>query len=179
MASYILRRLLLIIPTLIGIMVINFALIQTAPGGPVEQALSQLSGFGMSDATARITGSDAGMEAGNAGGAAGGGAISGADAAGAATATSSTSNYRGAEGLSPALIAEIEKKYGFDKPIHIRFLHMMGNYLRFDFGDSFFKGRPVVDLVLEKMPVSISLGCLLYTSPSPRDLSTSRMPSSA
>ena len=128
-------------------MVINFLLIQTAPGGPVEQALAQLGGFGV-DVTARISGNDAGAEIGN------------ADSAGlgASEQGSQVSPYRGAQGLSPELIAEIEEKFGFDKPLHQRFVQMMGNYLRFDFGESFFKDQPVVALVLDKMPVSISLG---------------------
>ena len=139
MIGYIVRRLLLIVPTLVGIMVINFVLIQTAPGGPVEQALAQIGGFAV-DVTSRVSGNDAG------------------EADGAGDAASSSSHYRGAQGLDPDLIAELERQYGFDKPLHVRFLRMMGNYLRFDFGESFFRDRRVVDLVLEKMPVSISLG---------------------
>jgi len=134
--SYIIRRLLLIIPTLFGIMVVNFVIVQAAPGGPVEQLLSQVTTPGVS-ATARVTG-EQGDEAG--GGAGEGGA------------------YRGAQGLDPDIIAEIEAMYGFDQPPHQRFLMMMWDYARFDFGESFFVDRPVVDLVLEKMPVSISLG---------------------
>ncbi len=144
MLSYIIRRLLLIIPTLFGIMVINFAVIQFAPGGPIEQLVAELEGTDVS-ATSRITGG-------------------GADTPGQ-TGQQQTgqigdegSRYRGARGLNPKLIADLEKQFGFDKPAHVRFLEMMANYLAFDFGDSFFKGRPVVDLVLEKMPVSISIG---------------------
>ena len=143
MFAYIVRRLLLIIPTLIGIMVINFFIIQTAPGGPVEQALAQLQGLGV-DATARISGTDQGETVGAQGGSNAGSA--------------STSRYRGAQGVSPALIADLERQYGFDKPIHVRFFQMMGDYLRFDFGESFFRDQGVVELVLDKMPVSISLG---------------------
>jgi len=142
MLAYIVRRVLLIIPTLFGIMVINFIIVQAAPGGPVEQVIAKLRGTAIS-ATARVSGV-------------------GADIAGqiGATGTGGTaaSKYRGARGLDPALIAEIEKLYGFDKPPLDRFLMMMGNYIKFDFGNSFYRDESVVDLVLEKLPVSISLG---------------------
>ena len=143
MAAYVVRRVLLMIPTLFGIMVINFIVVQAAPGGPVEQLIARISGAAV-DATARIGGADLGetrqAQAGQAGDA------------------SIVGKYRGARGLDPEFIAEIEKLYGFDKPAHMRFLQMIGNYLRFDFGDSFFRDRSVVDLVVDKMPVSISLG---------------------
>ena len=140
MTAYIIRRLLLIIPTLFGIMVINFFIVQLAPGGPVEQAIAQITGEG-SAITERITRG-------------GGGEIRQQQ-----TASESTSGrYRGAQGLDPEFIAELERRFGFDKPLHERFFGMMGDYLRFDFGDSFFRDRSVVDLVLDKMPVSISLG---------------------
>jgi microcin C transport system permease protein len=140
MTAYIIRRLLLIIPTLLGIMVINFVVIQLAPGGPVEQAIAQLTGEG-AQITERITRSGTGeaLQVGT-------------------KAQDVTSRYRGAQGLDPDFIAELEKRFGFDKPMHERFILMMGNYLVFDFGESFFRDRKVVDLVLEKMPVSISLG---------------------
>jgi microcin C transport system permease protein len=141
MLAYIIRRLLLIIPTLLGIMVINFAIVQVAPGGPVEQAIARLEGTAIS-ATARISGE--------------GGETVGTREQQATS--SEDSGYRGARGLDPDFIKELERMYGFDKPAHERFLEMMRNYLVFDFGESFFKGRRVVDLVLEKMPVSISLG---------------------
>jgi microcin C transport system permease protein len=141
MLAYIIRRLLLIIPTLLGIMVINFAIVQVAPGGPVEQAIARLEGTAIS-ATARISGE--------------GGETVGTREQQATS--SEDSRYRGARGLDPDFIKELERMYGFDKPAHERFLEMMRNYLVFDFGESFFKGRRVVDLVLEKMPVSISLG---------------------
>ena len=144
MIAYIIRRLLLIVPTLIGIMAINFLIVQAAPGGPVEQALAQIKGE-VTDATARISGSD-GAEAG--------GSSSNTDSGGGG----SSSPYRGARGIDPELIADIEKLYGFDKPAHERFLKMLGDYFRFDFGESFFRDTPVIDLVKEKMPVSISLG---------------------
>jgi microcin C transport system permease protein len=139
MLAYIIRRLLLIIPTLFGIMVLNFAIIQAAPGGPVEQLIAELEGTAIG-ATSRITG-------------AGGETVETPSAPGDDSGT-----YRGRRGLEPEFIAQIEKLYGFDKPAHERFLIMMGNYIRFDFGNSFFRDRPVVDLVIEKMPVSISLG---------------------
>ena len=145
MFAYIIRRLLLIIPTLFGIMVINFLIIQVAPGGPVEQLIAKISGTAV-EATARIGGSS-------------GGELSGANGtAGASAAAETTSKYRGARGLPADLVKDIEKLYGFDKPLHERFFQMIGQYVRFEFGNSFFRDRGVVDLVLDKMPVSISLG---------------------
>lgn len=138
MGAYILRRLALMIPTIVGIMGISFLVIQFAPGGPVEQVIAQLSGSGDSAAD-RLSGG--GNMLGQAGAFDEGGAT-----------------YRGAQGLDPELIAKLEKQFGFDKPPLTRFLDMMWSYIRFDFGDSFFKGRSVVDLIIEKMPVSISLG---------------------
>ena len=140
MTAYIIRRLLLMIPTLFGIMLINFIIIQTAPGGPVEQAIAQITGEG-ADITERITQSGAGETL-----------------APATLQGSSERRYRGAQGLDPEFIKELEQRFGFDKPMHERFFHMMKSYLVFDFGESFFRDRDVVDLVLEKMPVSISLG---------------------
>lgn len=145
MLAYIIRRLLLIIPTLIGIMTINFIIVQAAPGGPVEQALAKLQGDTTS-ATARFTNSD------NSEGGGGSGSSQTLQAGGG------SSKYRGSRGIEPELIAEIEKQYGFDQPAHTRFLKMMGDYFRFDFGDSFYRDTSVIDLVKEKMPVSISLG---------------------
>jgi microcin C transport system permease protein len=147
MAAYILRRLLLIIPTLLGIMIINFAIVQVAPGGPVEQMIAQITGAD-AGATARL-GGGAGGDMGTAGRQA---ELGGQGAGGAEV------KYRGAQGLDPALIARIEKQFGFDKPAHERFFIMVRDYLQFDFGTSFFKGRPVMDLILDKLPVSISLG---------------------
>ncbi len=145
MLAYSVRRLLLIIPTLLGIMLLNFLIVQAAPGGPVEQVIAQLQGLG--DATARIAG------------ASGGDGLTAQQAASQmGDQASANARYAGARGLPPEFIAELEKQFGFDKPIHERFLQMMGNYLRFDFGESFFRSRSVVDLVLDKMPVSISLG---------------------
>lgn len=144
MAAYIVRRLLLIIPTLLGIMVINFVVIQFAPGGPIELLIGRYMGTDV-EATARISGGNQTetVETAPRGEGGDGGRIS---------------KYRGAQGLDPEYIAELEKLYGFDKPAHERFLKMMGQYILFDFGESYFRDRRVVDLVLEKMPVSISLG---------------------
>jgi microcin C transport system permease protein len=144
MLAYIVRRLLLIVPTLFGIMVINFVVIQAAPGGPVEQLIQQITQGGAPDVTARVSGTGTGDLA------------AGAEAR--AGAEQVTSRYRGARGLDPEFILEIERMYGFDKPMHERFFQMMGQYLTFDFGTSYFRDQSVVDLVLEKMPVSISLG---------------------
>jgi len=146
MLAYIIRRLLLIIPTLFGIMVINFFIIQVAPGGPVEQLIGQITGEG-ADITERITRTGDAELSGGGGRQQGGG-----------TDQSPTSKYRGAQGLDPEFIAQIEKLYGFDKPIYERFFVMMKNYVVFDFGDSFFRDESVVGLVISKMPVSISLG---------------------
>lgn len=142
MLAYIVRRLLLVIPTLFGIMVLNFVIIQAAPGGPVEQIIARIQGTAV-EATARV-GGEAGSEVG-------GGSESAAPSEGG-------SAYRGAQGLDPEFIADLEKQFGFDKPIHVRFFKMMGSYLTFDFGESFFKDQKVVDLVIDRMPVSISLG---------------------
>jgi microcin C transport system permease protein len=136
---------ILIIPTLIGIMIINFLIIQSAPGGPVEQLIARIKGTDVM-ATERVAG--AGGETGP------GGGNGGAGAAG----TDVTDQYRGAQGLDPEFIKEIEELYGFDEPLWKRFFIMMGNYFRFNFGESFFRDRKVVDLIAEKMPVSISLG---------------------
>ena len=141
MLAYILRRLMLVVPTLLGIMIINFFIIQAAPGGPVEQMLAQMQGTAVG-ATERFSG-----------GATGGETIARPDMSGGGESV-----YRGARGLPKELIQRIEKMYGFDKPAYERFFLMMKSYLIFDFGDSFFRNRSVVDLVLEKMPVSISLG---------------------
>ena len=138
MAAYILRRLLLIIPTLIGILTINFLIIQAAPGGPVEQTIAQLEGLTNNALP----------------GGAGGGDLTASSSNGNSTASS----YRGGRGLDPNLVAEIEALYGFDKPAHERYFQMLGNYLTFDFGKSFYSDKRVIDLIIEKLPVSISLG---------------------
>ena len=135
MGAYILRRLLLVIPTLIGIMLVNFTLTQFVPGGPVEQILANLEGEG--DAFTAINGGvdqpDLQIEEGN-------------------------SSYEGAQGLPQEFIEELEREFGFDKPPVERFLLMMWNYLRFDFGESYFRSETVLSLVAEKLPVSITLG---------------------
>ena len=141
MTAYIIRRLLLIIPTLLAIMVINFLIIQTAPGGPVEQVIAQLTGEG-SAITERVSRAGTGETL----------------QARPVNATGATSKYRGAQGLDPEFIKQLERQFGFDKPLYERFLQMIGNYIVFDFGESYFRNRSVVDLVLDKMPVSISLG---------------------
>lgn len=149
MTAYILRRLFLVIPTLFGIMVINFVVVQFAPGGPVEQMLAELRGQGGPGAPLeRITGG--GMET-----AAPTGTVRSLDQASAGEASS---RYRGARGLDPEIVAEIERMFGFDRPAHERFVKMMVSYLTFDFGRSFFQDRSVVELLFDKMPVSISLG---------------------
>ena len=146
MYAYILRRLFLIIPTLIGIMIINFAVVQFVRGGPVEQMIAQLTGSAV-DVTARV-GGDAGSEVG----------AGAAKRPQAGSDAGLSSRYRGAQGLPPELIEDIERQFGLDKPAYERFIYMMGNYIRFDFGDSFFQDKSVIQLVFDKMPVSISLG---------------------
>ncbi|MBT7664748.1 MAG: microcin C ABC transporter permease YejB, partial [Rhodospirillaceae bacterium] len=145
MVAYIIRRLLLMIPTLFGIMLLNFVVLQFLPGGPVEQVIAQLTGTAV-DATSRVSG--------------GGGAEvnreqqmsnQGADAA-------VSSKYRGAQGLDPELIKDLERQFGLDKPAYERFSLLVWNYIQFDFGESFFRDQPVIGLVIDKMPVSISLG---------------------
>lgn len=135
MLSYILRRIALMVPTLFGILLVSFTLVQFAPGGPVERVISQLQNpnGGAADRVGGGQGGDAGMQGD-------GGA------------------YRGAQGLDPAFIKELEKQFGFDKPAHERFWKMLGDYARFDFGRSYFRGAPVLELIKEKLPVSVSLG---------------------
>jgi len=140
MFAYIVRRLALIPFTLLGIIAINFVIVQIAPGGPVEQLLSRLKETGV-EATARISGAG-GRET----------------ASGAATGSQGASAYRGAQGLDPAFIAAIERQFGFDKPAHERFLTMLRHYLVFDLGDSYYRNQGVMELVIDKLPVSISLG---------------------
>lgn len=139
MAAYILRRLLLIIPTLFGILTINFLIVQAAPGGPVEQTIANLQGLNTS-ATARFDGSAQ------------------SDLSGGSPSATESSTYRGGRGLDPQLVKQIEAQFGFDKPAHERFFQMLKNYLVFDFGESLFSGKKVTDLIIEKLPVSISLG---------------------
>jgi microcin C transport system permease protein len=144
MATYVLRRILFIIPTLFGIMLISFLVVQFAPGGPVERVIAQLSGSD-TGATSRISGSQSGdfVSRGQAPGASG---------------LDTTSKYRGAQGLDPEFIKRLEQQFGFDKPAYERFFLMLWNYTRFDFGKSYFRDVSVLQLIKEKLPVSISLG---------------------
>ena len=130
MTAYLIRRLLLVIPTLFGIIAINFVVVQFAPGGPVEQVIAELRGHG--DMSSRLGASE--------------------------TEFGGPATYRGARGLDPHMIADIRKMFGFDKPPLTRFLDMVGGYLRFDFGNSFFRGQSVLQLILQRLPVSVSLG---------------------
>jgi microcin C transport system permease protein len=136
MGSYILKRLLLMIPTLLGVMLLTFAIIQFVPGGPIEQIIADLDTPGQADS---LSG--------------GGSEVIGTEGA--------SSKYRGAQGLDPEFIKKLEQQFGFDKPVHERFLSMMGNYLTFDFGTSYFSGKSVISIIIEKMPVSIALGVWL------------------
>src|SRR5579863_6092401 len=145
MLAYIIRRLLLIIPTLFGIMVLNFLIVQAAPGGPIEQIVARLHGTDVA-ATARFGGSAAGDTAGPAGP-----QIKMAE-------SSASSHYPGAQGVDPELIKELEHQFGFDKPLHERFFKMIWDYTRFDFGKSYFRDESVLHLVISKMPVSVSIG---------------------
>lgn len=139
MSWYVLRRLALIVPTLFGILVLNFVIVQAAPGGPVERMVAELKGMHTS-ATGQFAGSSADMmQSGGSG-------------------QTGSSDYRGSQGLPPDLIARIEALYGFDKPPLERFLLMLKNYASFEFGDSYYRGRPVTELIVERLPVSISLG---------------------
>lgn len=139
MLNYVLRRLLLMIPTLLGILLVSFVVIQFVPGGPVERMIAELQGHG-SDATSRFSGGGS------------------SDFASGGGATGEQSNYRGAQGLDPDFIKELERMYGFDKPAPERFFLMLKNYATFDLGISYYRDVSVIDLMLEKMPVSISLG---------------------
>ena len=143
MAVYILRRLLLMIPTMIGIMAISFLVVQFAPGGPIERIIAQLQGTDVS-ATSRITG--------------GSGDFGGINTGPGAASDPVQSKYRGAQGLDPEFIKSLERQFGFDKPAYQRFGLMLWNYFRFDFGESYFRDVGVLDLIREKLPVSISLG---------------------
>lgn len=138
MGAYILRRLLLIIPTLFGMMLVNFTLTQFVPGGPIDQIIAQMEGEG--NVMEGVTGG-------------------GSDVAASGDAQSSGSDqYLGARGLDPEFIAELEREFGFDKPPVVRFFTMIWNYTRLDFGESYFRSIGVLELVMEKLPVSITLG---------------------
>src|SRR5215470_11732056 len=145
MLHYLLKRLLLIIPTLFGIMLVSFTIVQFAPGGPVERIIAQLTGHDSSMVT-RIGGG-------------GGETLGGAQSQlGQGAADVVTSKYRGAQGLDPEFIKSLEKQFGFDKPAYVRFFIMMRDYITFDFGKSYFRDVSVLQLIKEKLPVSISLG---------------------
>src|SRR6516164_2686970 len=148
MTAYITRRILFMIPTLVGIMLATFVVVQFAPGGPVEQVIAKISGAD-TGAASRISGSPGG-DFGARGQMQGG---AGADAI--------NSKYRGARGLDPEFIKSLEKQFGFDKPAYQRFFLMLWNYSRFDFGKSYFRDTSVLKLIREKLPVSISLGIWL------------------
>jgi microcin C transport system permease protein len=145
MLAYIIRRLLLIIPTLFGIMTLNFLIVQAAPGGPIEQIVAKLHGNDVA-ATARFGGSATGDSAAPVGQQI------------KTDAGSSASRYPGAQGVDPELIKELEHQFGFDEPLYKRFGKMIWNYTRFDFGKSYFRDESVFRLVISKMPVSVSLG---------------------
>ena len=142
MAAYIIRRILFMIPTLLGILLVSFVVVQFAPGGPVERVIAQISGSD-TGATSRISGSQGG-DFGSRAQAGPGGEVS--------------SKYRGAQGLDPEFIKNLEKQFGFDKPAYQRFGLMLWNFTTFDFGKSFFRDTSVLQLVKEKLPVSMSLG---------------------
>jgi microcin C transport system permease protein len=142
MTAYILRRLALMIPTIFGIMLVSFVVVQFAPGGPVERVIAQLMGDDIS-ATSRVSGGSSDL---------------GRAAQPSVGSEGVNSKYRGAQGLDPKFIKELEKQFGFDKPAPERFFLMLWNFIRFDFGKSYFRDAKVIDLIVEKMPVSISLG---------------------
>ena len=143
MMAYIIRRLLLVVPTLWIIITINFFVVQIAPGGPVDQMIASLEGAGPG-LISRVTGQSRGEL----------GSPTRMDAEGRKRG----GRYKGARGLDPELIAMVERQFGFDKPIYERYVTMLIDYLSFDFGDSLFKGRTVIELVIERLPVSVSLG---------------------
>jgi microcin C transport system permease protein len=144
MLAYIARRLLLMVPTLFGIMVVNFIVVQAAPGGPVELMIARIKGHA-AEATARVGGSATGETAAP-------------QMPGAAPGGEGSSTYRGARGLDPELIRQLERQFGFDRPAHERFFRMLRSYVTFDFGTSFFRDQRVIDLIVQKLPVSVSLG---------------------
>jgi|694.fasta_scaffold33509_4 microcin C transport system permease protein len=137
MISYIARRLLLVFPTMLGIMLLNFIIVQAAPGGPIQQVISQMRGDA-SDVDSRLGGSGDQMQRDQTFG--------------------TDQSYRGAQGIDPAFIKQLEKQFGFDKPAHERFFLMLKNYARFDFGKSYFRDKSVIEVIKAKLPVSISLG---------------------
>ena len=138
MGTYIIKRLLLMIPTLLGVMFLTFLVIQFVPGGPIEQIIAELENPNQAGSRLDSGTENVGQEGGD-----------------------QSSTYRGAKGLDPEFIKKLEKQFGFDKPPAERFALMLWNYLRFDFGDSYFSGKPVITMIREKMPVSASLGLWL------------------
>jgi microcin C transport system permease protein len=144
MAAYLIRRILLMIPTLLGIMFVSFVVVQFAPGGPIERVIAQISGSD-TGATSRISGSP-------------GGDFGARGQAQNNAAGNANSKYRGAQGLDPEFIKSLEKQFGFDKPAYQRFGIMLWNYATFDFGKSYFRDVSVLQLIKEKLPVSMSLG---------------------
>ena len=136
MIAYAIRRIALMIPTLFAIMVVNFVIVQAAPGGPIQQMISKLKGSDIA-ATERVSSTGGELRS---------------------QSNSTQTQYRGARGLDPTFIKELEKQYGFDKPPLDRFLLMMKNYATFNFGNSFFRDQSVVSLIEQKLPVSISIG---------------------
>jgi microcin C transport system permease protein len=143
MSAYIVRRILLMLPTLLGILFVSFLVVQFAPGGPIDRVIAQLSGAD-TGGLSRVSG--------------GGGDFGNRGQAGSAGTNAVNSKYRGAQGLDPAFIQSLEKQFGFDKPAPERFALMVWNYTRFDFGKSYFRDISVIDLIKEKLPVSMSLG---------------------
>src|ERR1700741_4191074 len=143
MGAYIARRIFLMVPTLLGILFVSFVVVQFAPGGPVERVIAQLSGAD-TGGSSRISGSSGGDF--------------GARGQGRASSDAVSSKYRGAQGLDPAFIKSLEKQFGFDKPAPERFALMVWNFTRFDFGKSYFRDISVIELIKEKLPVSMSLG---------------------
>src|SRR5215813_10060314 len=147
MSAYIIRRLLLMIPTLLGIMFVSFVIVQFAPGGPIERVIAVLSGAdtGAGSRTGGAATGDFGSRGGQPG----------------AGLNDMSSKYRGAQGLDPEFIKRLEAQFGFDRPAHERFFKMLWDYIRFDFGKSYFRDVSVLQLIREKLPVSISLGLWL------------------
>jgi microcin C transport system permease protein len=143
MSAYIARRILLMLPTLLGILFVSFLVVQFAPGGPVDRVIAQLSGAD-TGGLSRVSG--------------GGGDFGARANVNAAGADAVSSKYRGAQGLDPEFIKSLEKQFGFDKPAPERFALMVWNFTRFDFGRSYFRDISVVQLIKEKLPVSMSLG---------------------
>ena len=138
MGRYVLRRLALMLPTLLGIMLINFLIVQLAPGGPIDLIIEQMMSGSSGALSTRAAGTTMEM--------------------GGSTVMDGGVRNPAERGLDPDLLADLEKQFGFDKPLHERFLKMIGGYITLDFGTSFYQDRPVLELLFERLPVSISLG---------------------